>query len=59
MVELADHRGKELARQAIEDARKLREAVRTASPKPAHVAESGRALVIDLELIIREDKRAA
>jgi len=59
MVELADHRGDELARHVIEDARKLREVVRTICPEPARVAESGRALVSDLELIIREDKRAA
>ena len=59
MVELADHRGDGLARQVIEDARRLREAVRTARPEPARVAESGRALVSDLEAVIREDKRAA
>jgi len=59
MVELADHRGDELARHVIEDARRLRAAARTARPEPARVAESGRALVSDLELVIREDKRAA
>jgi hypothetical protein len=59
MVELADHGGDELARHVIEDARRLREAVRTACPEPARVAESGRSLVSDLERVIREDKRAA
>ena len=59
MVELAAHREDELARQVIEGARRLREAVRTVYPEPARVAESGRALVSDLELVIREDKRAA
>ena len=59
MVELADHSGDELARQVIEDARRLREVARTVGPEPARVAESGRALVSDLELVIREDKRAA
>jgi hypothetical protein len=59
MVELADHRGDELARHVIEDARRLREVVRTVCPEPARIAESGRALVSDLELVIREDKRAA
>src|SRR5215207_862272 len=59
MVELAAHREDGLARQVIEGARRLREAVRTASPEPARVAESGRALVSDLELVIREDRRAA
>src|SRR5688572_12323756 len=59
MVELADHRGDELARHVIDDARRLREVVRTICPEPARVAESGRALVSDLELVIREDRRAA
>lgn len=59
MVELADYRGDGLARQVIEDARRLRKAARTAWPEPARVVESGRALASDLELVIREDKRAA
>src|SRR3954463_545465 len=59
MVELADQRGDTLARQVIEDARKLREVVRTLHPEPAHIAEPWRTLVADLELVIREDKRAA
>lgn len=59
MVELADHNGDGLARQVIEDARRLREAVRTICPEPARVAESGHSLVSDLHLVIREDKRAA
>jgi hypothetical protein len=59
MVELADHRGDELSRAAINDARLLREVVRTICPEAARAAEAGRALVSDLELVIREDKRAA
>lgn len=59
MVELADHGGDELARHVIEEARRLREAARTVRPEPARVAESGRALVSDLELVIREDRHAA
>lgn len=59
MVELADHGGDELSRQVIEDARRLRGFVRTVYPERARVAESGRALVSDLELVIREEKRAA
>ena len=59
MVELADHGGDELAKQVIEDARRLREVARTHRPEPARVAESGRTLVSDLEQVIREDKRAA
>ena len=59
MVELADQRGDELAGQVIEDARRLRAIVRTVCPNPARVAEPWRALVSDLELVIREDKRAA
>src|SRR5215203_6834433 len=45
MVELAAHRDDELARQVIEDARRLWEAVRTINPRRAHIAESGRSLV--------------
>ena len=59
MVELAGHGGDGLARHVIEDARRLREAARTARPEPARVAQAGGALVSDLGLIIREDKRAA
>lgn len=59
MVELAAHRGDELARLVIEDARKLRATVRTTYPERTDVAESGSALVSDLELVIREDRRAA
>lgn len=59
MVELADHSGDDLVRHVIEDARRLREAARTVRPEPARVVESGRSLVSDLELVIREDKRAA
>ena len=59
MVELADLRGDELARHVIDDARRLREVARTVCPEPARVAEPWRALVSDLELVIREDKRAA
>jgi pyruvate-formate lyase-activating enzyme len=59
MVELADHRGEELAACVIEDARRLREAARILRPEAGIVAEVGHALVSDLEAIIREDKRAA
>ena len=59
MVELADQRGDALAKQVIEDARKLREVVRTLRPEPAHIAEPWRALTADLELVIREEKKAA
>ena len=59
MVELADQRGDELVKQVIEDARRLRAIVRTTCPETARVVEPWRALVSDLELVIREDKRAA
>ena len=59
MIELADHRGDDLARGAIEDARRLREVVRTLCPEAVLVTEVGRLLTCDLELVIREDKRAA
>jgi hypothetical protein len=59
MVELADQRGDELARGVIEDARRLREVVRTIHPESLKVADAGRLLASDLELVIREDKRAA
>ena len=59
MVELADHRGDELARVVIEDARRLREVVRNVCPEAARVTDAGQVLVSDLEVIIREDKRAA
>ncbi len=59
MVELADHRGDELAKGVIEDARRLREVVRSLCPESQPVAKAGRALVSDLEIFIREDKRAA
>jgi hypothetical protein len=59
MVELADHGGDELAGHVIEDARRLREAARTVCPEAARVTGCGRSLVSDLELVIREDKRAA
>jgi hypothetical protein len=59
MVELANHRGDELARGVIEDARRLREVVRRVCPEAVRATEAGRVLVCDLEVIIREDKRAA
>jgi hypothetical protein len=59
MVELADHRGDELVRSVLEGARRLREIVRAMSPEAARAAEAGRVLVSNLELVIREDKRAA
>ena len=58
MVELADYRD-DVARGAVNDARRLREVVRTIGPEAARAAEAGRALVCDLQLVIREDKRAA
>ena len=59
MVELANHRGDELTRRVIDDARRLRGVVRTLRPEAARVAEAGRSLARDLELVIREDRRAA
>lgn len=59
MVELADQRGDQLARGAIEDARRLREVVRVLCPKVSRIAEAGRVLMCDLEVVIREDRRAA
>ncbi|MCA1634123.1 MAG: hypothetical protein LC802_10515 [Acidobacteria bacterium] len=59
MVELADQRADELARDVIEGARRLREVVRTIRPEPARVEGPWRALATGLELVIREDKRAA
>ena len=59
MVELADHRGDALARDAVEDARRLREVLRTLYPEATRAAEAGRVLVRDLDLVIREDRRAA
>ncbi len=59
MVELADHRGDALATCVIEDARRLREVARTFCPEAARVTETGRAFVSSLQLIIREDRRAA
>jgi hypothetical protein len=59
MIVLADQRGDELAGQVIEDARRLREVARTLRPEPGRIAECERALVSDLELIIREDRHAA
>jgi len=59
MVELADHRGDELTGHVIEDARRLREVARSLRPEASQVDEAGRTLVRDLELVIREDKRAA
>lgn len=59
MVELADHRADELAGHVIEQARGLREVVRTLRPEPSRVSESGRALVSNIEAVIREDRRAA
>jgi hypothetical protein len=59
MVELADHRGDELARSVIEDARRLREVVRSSRSEALPAAEAGRTLLSDLEFFIRDDKRAA
>lgn len=59
MVELADHRGDELARGVIDDARHLRGVARSLRPEAAQVAEAGRTLFSDLEAVIRGERRAA
>lgn len=59
MVELAEHRGELLARSVIEDARRLRDVVRTLRPEAKEVADAGQTLTIDLQLVIRQDKSAA
>lgn len=59
MLELAGHRGGVPAGDVIENARRLREVVRSPRPEPAPVAEAGRALISDLAIFIREDKCAA
>ncbi len=59
MVELADHRGDDLARGVIDDARRLREVARSLRPEAARVAEAGRTLFSDLEAVIRGERRAA
>jgi hypothetical protein len=59
MVELADHRSDELVKGVIEEARRLREVVRSLRPESDRVAEAGRVLVSDLEFVIREDRHAA
>jgi hypothetical protein len=59
MVELADHRDGELAKGVLECARRLREVVRSLCPEAGHVTETGRSLVSDLELVIRQERRAA
>jgi hypothetical protein len=59
MVELASYRSEELVREVIEGARRLREVVRTLRPEAVLVEEAGRALVDDLTLVIRDERRAA
>ena len=59
MVELSDQRGDELARSVIDDARRLREVVRTIGPAADSVSAAGRALAHNLILVIRGDRRAA
>lgn len=59
MVELACYRGEELVRGVIEDARRLREVVRTICPEAVLVEEAGRALAEDLTLVIRNERYAA
>jgi hypothetical protein len=56
---LAEHRGDDLVRGIINDARRLREVVRTLCPEAVIAAESGRTLVGDLALVIRDARRAA
>lgn len=59
MVELACYRGEELVRGVIEDARRLREVVRTIRPEAVLVEQAGRALAKDLTLVIRNERHAA
>jgi hypothetical protein len=59
MVELSDQRGDGLVRDVVEDARRLREVVRTLHPERARVSAAGRALAHDLEVVIRQGRRAA
>jgi hypothetical protein len=59
MVELACYRGEELVRGVIEDARRLREIVRTIRPEAFLVEQAGRALAEDLTLVIRNERYAA
>lgn len=59
MLVLADHRGEELVRETLDDARRLRQAARTQCPRREQVCEAGAALTRDVSLIIREERRAA
>ena len=59
MAELSDQRGDVLARAAIEDARRLREVVRTLRPVVDEVSAAAHSLVSGLAVVIRQDRRAA
>jgi hypothetical protein len=54
MVELTNHRGEDLMRNAIKDAMQLRDVVRTADPEAAQVSPAGIALIGDLAAILHE-----
>jgi hypothetical protein len=59
MLLLADHGEDELVRGTLQDARRLREAARTARPQRATLVEAGAALTNDVSQIIRAERRAA
>ena len=59
MVELADHRGDAFVRGVIDEARRLREVVRTACPEAVLAIDAGMHLVDDLALVIRDERHAA
>jgi hypothetical protein len=59
MVELADLGVGNHVREALEDARRLREVARKLSPDPAQLIRGGEALTRDVEMVIRSDLRAA
>lgn len=59
MLVLADLGQGELVREALEDARRVREAARTLCPNPAGLIEGGSALAHCVEMIIRAERQAA
>jgi len=54
MVELVNHRSEGLIGNAIRDAQRLRDVVRTVHPKSLQVTSKGRALIEDLAAILHE-----